>query len=649
MRRLPTVLTQFAARVRWRSSRLASGLMGLAALAMLLAGVNIIADRGLAGVKLDATAQGLYSLSDGTRRVVGKLREPVTLRLYYSRGLGAEVPVYGAFADRVREMLKQYAALSDGRIRVELLDPEPFSLIEDKAVAAGLTGLPLDRSGEKIYFGLVGTNLLDDQRIIPFFRPERERFLEFDLTRLVHELSDPRKPMVGVMSALPLDGEAGLSGARGAAPWVLMEELRTAFDVQRVATDALVIPADVQVLLLAHPQNLSDATLYAIDQFVMRGGRLMAMVDPLSEAQAALPDPETGGPRLETGSALPRLFDAWGVRFDPQAVVGSLDGAWRVRAGTGERAQGVDYVPWFNIRAGIAHDDPATADLAQVTVASAGALGPKPGSEAGFTPLLTTTGNAGLLKLDDVRITPDPARLLAGFQPDNAPKVVAARLRAPLRSAFAGPPEPPKGQSRPADFPAYRAQTIGPANLVLVADSDVLADRFWVRMQDVFGTPQPTPFSDNGAFVANMVGTLAGGDDLIGLRGRGASLRPFDVVEDMEREAAARFRRSEQALQAHLDETENKLASLRSGKPGDAIGPVPTREQRAAIEDLRRDITETRGKLRAVQRDLRREVSALEMRLRLLNIVLVPALLAVAAIALSVVRRRRRNAARAMA
>jgi ABC-type uncharacterized transport system involved in gliding motility auxiliary subunit len=426
-----------------------------------------------------------------------------------------------------------------------------------------------------------------------------------------------------------------------------MLQLRESSTVKTVPLTAQVIDPDVQVLLVAQAQNLSDATLYAIDQFVMRGGRLMVMVDPYSEAQAAIPT-QTGMPPDNTASNLGRLFDAWGITFDPASVVGYLKGAGRVRASAGEHMQAVEYVAWFNIRDGLNKDDPATADLSQVTVASAGAIGRKEGAAIEFTPLLSSSDQSGTIPVEQVKTLPDPGKILADFKPAGGKRVIAARIRGVLKSAFDGPPPVPEGQKRPDNFPAHIAQTATPANLVVAGDADILADRFWVRVQDFFGQQEATPFSDNGAFVVNLIGTLAGGDALIGLRSRGTSQRPFDVVDTMQQAAEAQFRQTEKALQTHLDEVEKQLTELRTGHGGSGgtAQAVITPEQRQAIDDLRRDVTDTRTKLRTVQLELRRDISRLENTLRLADIVLVPAVLTILAVVLGIARSRRRARAR---
>jgi ABC-type uncharacterized transport system involved in gliding motility auxiliary subunit len=631
-------------------------IIGVIAVAAIVIGINMFADARLANQRVDLTRSHIYTLSPGTRQILAGLKEPLTLRLFYSRRLGSTVPIYGTYADHVREILGEYAAVSGRKIRLEFYDPEPFSDTEDRALAYGLQGVPVDQGGVKVYFGLAGNNLEDDERTIGFFQPERERFLEYDLTKLVYELSNPKRPVIGVMSSLPVDGDPRMmmmamrgQAAAGGQPYASTMLLRQTNQVKPVATDAQVIDPDIQVLLVAEAQNLSDATLYAIDQFVMRGGRLMAMVDPWSETMASTPTPN-GAPPTDTSSNLKKLFDAWGVVFDPTKVVGDLTGAWRVRASPDERVQAVNYVAWFNVRDGINHEDPATADLQQVTVASAGALSKAADATIEFTPLLTSSARSGDVPVDKIKM-PDPAKILAEFKPEGGPRVVAARIRGVLKSAFTGPPALAPEQKRPDNFPEHKATTDGAANLVVVGDSDILADRFWVRVSDFFGQQTAMPFADNGPFVANLIGTLAGGDALIGLRSRGDTNHPFILVNQMQSEAEAKFRQTEQALQKHLDDTEKQLRALRQG-PGDAkeqanAQAVITPEQRAAIDAARKDIVDTRQQLRAVQFDLNRDISRLETALRMFNIVLVPAVLAIVAIAMGLIRRRRRARARA--
>ncbi|MCS6890469.1 MAG: Gldg family protein [Rhodovarius sp.] len=631
------------------------GLQAAAAIlvaALVAIGANMLADRFLAGARLDLTREGLYTLSPGTRSILAGLQDPITLRFFYSRRLGAELPAYGAYADRVRDLLREYVAASRGKLRLEIFDPEPYSDTEDRAIALGLQAVPLDQSGEQVFFGLAASNLTDDERVIPFFQPERERFLEMDLTRVIYELSNPRRPVVGVLSPLPLNGDPRAMLMRQpqlAQPQVVMTQLRQFVAVRDIALDAQVIEPDVQLLIVAHPQGLSEATLYAIDQFVMRGGRLMVLTDPHSEMQASRPGP-MGRPPADTSSQLDRLLNAWGIEAPTDRVVGDLRGAWRVRAGPQDRVQAVDYVAWFALSGdSLNRNDPAVAMLDQVSVAAAGEVRLRPGAQLEVTPLLTSSAQSMLIEAAAVRQNPNPTRLLAEFRADGQRRMIAARFRGPLATAFPdGPPPPPEGAERPADFPAHRSATEGPATLVVINDSDVLEDRFWVRIQDFFGQTVTTPFAGNGSMILNLVELLTGSDALISLRSRGESLRPFEVVEAIRRQADAEFRQTERQLRERLEQTERRLRELRQGSGGQGQNQaLITPEQRAEIDRAREEIAATRRQLRAVQLELRRDIEALEARLRLLNIAAVPTLVALLAIGLAIWRARQRRAARA--
>ena len=642
------------ARIAPRRSLLSAAAIAVALLLVL--GINMLADRFLASARVDLTQERLFTLSPGTRSVLAGLQDPVTLRLFYSRRLGAEIPAFGGYAERVRDMLREYVAASGGKLRLEIRDPEPFSDTEDRAIALGLQAIPLDQSGEQVFFGLAASNQADDERNIPFFQPERERFLEMDLTRIIYELSNPRRPVLGVLSPLPLNGDPRAMLMRQpqlAQPQVVMNQLRQVFTLRDIAMDALVIESDVQLLLVAHPQGLSDATLYAIDQFVMRGGRLIAMVDPHSEMQAARPGPG-GRPPADTASNLDRLLNAWGIETPREHIVADLRGAWRVRAGPNDRVQAVDYVAWFALQNdSLNHNEVTVAALDQISVASAGEIRMRPGTRLEFTPFLTSSAQSMLLEVARVRSDPQPARILGDFRADGQRRAIAARFRGALSTAFPeGPPAPPEGAERPENFPAHRAATEAPASFVIIADTDMLEDRFWVRVQDFFGQQVAQPFAGNGSLIVNIADNLAGSDAMISLRSRGESQRPFERVDAIRRTADAQYRQTERGLQERLQGTERRLRELRQGTP---VQPgernqnqvMITPEQRAEIDRAREEIAATRRQLRAVQLELRRDIESLETTLRILNIVVVPLLVTLLAIGLAVLRVRRRRAARA--
>src|SRR5215831_19418467 len=372
------------------ASRRAVAAAALVCIALMLVAVNIIAAR-FSTWRLDLTAGHLYTLSRGTLRTLAKIEEPITLRFYYSTRLADEVPSYGVYAQRVRELLDQYVAAARGKIRLEVYNPLPFSDAEDRAVAFGLQGVPLDVAGEQVYFGLAATNSTDDQQVIAFFQPERERFLEYDLTKLVHSLALPKKTVVGLISTLPLEGDVmAMMRGRPSEPMAIMEQMQQLDTVKPLAANIDAIPPDVDVLMLVHPQNLPDKTLFAIDQFVLRGGKALIFVDPHSELQASHPS-QLSPPGAPTASNLERLFKSWGFEVPPSTVAGDRRDAQRVGVpGAGRATRPLDYVAWLNLKTdNINRNDMITADLSHIMMASSGIIVPLEGAKTAIEPLIT--------------------------------------------------------------------------------------------------------------------------------------------------------------------------------------------------------------------------------------------------------------------
>ncbi|MBV9860193.1 MAG: GldG family protein [Alphaproteobacteria bacterium] len=655
------------------ASRRGLSIAALVCIVIMLVSANIVAARYLTA-RLDLTAEGLYTLSRGTRQTLAKIDEPITLRFYYSSRLGDEVPAYGVYAQRVRELLDQYVAAAHGKIRLEVYNPQPFSDVEDRAVSFGLQGVPLNEQGEPVYFGLAGTNSTDDTEIMAFFAPERERFLEYDLTKLVHTLAFPKKPVVGLMTALPLQGDMmAMMQGRPSEPMAIIEQLQQLYDIQPVSPGADAIPAGIDVLMLVHPQNLSEKTQFAVDQFVLKGGKALVFVDPYSEFQAARPSQlnPPGGPNA---SDLPRLFKAWGVQMLPKVVAGDRRDARKVGVPVpGGGAQPMDYIAWLNLRApNLNRNDMITADIGQITMASAGILEPVPGAKTGLEPLISTSPESTRVPVEKLAGLPDVAGLLAHFKPDDKRYVLAAHITGTVESAFPdGPPKPPEpapaadkppgdkpAGDKPGDpaaaspapaaapAPAALKQSAQPVNVVVVADTDMLDDRFWAQTQDFFGQRVLVPVANNGDFVANAIDVLAGGEDLIGLRTRGSSARPFTVVERIQRSADERYSAERRELQDKLKQTQTKLQDLTAKEPGNGTASLSP-EQTKAIDQFRADLLTTRQQLRDVQAALRSDIQGLKAMLEFLDIALVPMLVAAAAIVAGAMRlkRRRRRAA----
>jgi ABC-type uncharacterized transport system involved in gliding motility auxiliary subunit len=640
------------------ASRRAVAGVALVCIAMMLISVNIIAARFFAW-RLDLTSERLYTLSRGTQQTLARIEEPITLRFYYSTRLADEVPSYGVYAQRVRELLDQYVAAAHGKIRLEVYNPLPFSDVEDRAVAFGLQGVPLDVAGEQVYFGLAATNSTDDQQVIAFFQPDRERFLEYDLTKLVHSLAFPKKTVVGLISTLPLEGDMmAMMRGRPSEPMAIMEQLQQLDTVKPLAANIDAIPPDVDVLMLVHPQNLSDKTLFAIDQFVLKGGKALVFVDPLSELQASHPS-QLNPPGSPTASNLERLFKSWGFEVPAKTVAGDRRDAQRVGVpGSRGGTRPLDYIAWLNLKTdNLNRTDMITADLSHVMMASSGIIEPIEGAKTTIEPLITTSSDSMKIPAEKLTGLPDVAGLLAEFKPEDKRYLLAAHVTGPIESAFPdGPPKPPEpakpeakeGETAPPEPEAkppateWLKQSAQPINVVVVADTDMLDDRFWLQKQEFFGQRLLVPTANNGDFVANAIEVLAGGDDLVGLRSRGTSARPFEVVERIQREAQASYSAEERALQAKLKDTQAKLASL-TGKDQANAPTNLSAEQTKAIEEFRADMVQTRRQLRDVQAALRSDIGRLKTGLEFFDIALIPIIVAAAAIVLGALRLRRRS------
>jgi ABC-type uncharacterized transport system involved in gliding motility auxiliary subunit len=633
-------------------SRAGRAVIALAAIALLLIAGNVVAQRYLA-MRSDLTAEHLYTLARGTRQTLAKIEEPITLRLYYSNRLGDASPGYGTYAQRVRELLDQYVAAARGKLRLEVYDPQPFTDAEDRAVGYGLQPVPLNDQGEAVYFGLAGTNSTDDQQVIPFFNPNRERFIEYDLTRLIHTLAQPKRIKIGILSMFPLQSDP--MPGQPPQPLAIISQLRQVDDVESLSPDIDAIPAAIDVLMLVQPQKLSDATLFAIDQFVLKGGKAIVFADPHSEIQAGLAahaKPDEGPP----ATAFDDLFKAWGVKLLPDVVAGDRFDARRVAVPVeGKPPQTMNYVGWLDLpAANLNRDDVITADLSMIAMATAGILEPVEGAPTKFVPLIQTSTDSEKIPVDKVKGLPDVATLLAQFRTEQRKFTLAARITGDVATAFpdgkpAPPPAPPdhggpppqaKPAAPPADFLKRSAQ---PINVVVVADSDMLDDRFWAQTRDFFGQRVVEPIANNADFLANAVEVLAGGQDLVDLRSRGTVARPFEVVERIQRQADDHYATEQRTLQDRLKQAQAKLHDLTAGPAGSSPNAV-TAEQNKEIDKFRADMLATRQQLRGVQAAARQDILHLNVLLEFFDIALMPVVVVVAAIVIAALRRRRRVA-----
>jgi len=577
----------------------------------------------------------------------------VTLRLYLSRQLATRLPLIGPYAGRVEELLHEYVRLAKGKLRLEVIDPEPFSEAEDRAVSYGLQGVPLADGESVFYFGLAASGPTDERAVIPFLSTDREAFLEYDITKLIHQVAWPKKPVVGLLDTLDLEAPKGMMALqRGATGPVALEQVHQSFDVHTLDKTVDRIPDDVDVLLLIQPMGLSERTRYAIDQFVLRGGRVLAFLDPMPE--------ESGGAPVARDAGLEQLLAAWGVALDTGKVVGDLQLARRVQYQQGGHVYAAQYPAWIAVpQEDIDDTDLVTANLGSLNLASAGALTAKAGAGTQFMPLVHTTANAALMDAARLGLGADLQALLRDFHPTGQVYTLAVRITGPVKSAF--PDGAPKaaekgevGKTDPAGetgkdtaLPAHLSASKQPANLILVADTDLLQDRFWVQVQNLLGIKLATPSAANGSLLVNALDNLSGDNDLISVRNRGQFSRPFTRISELRQAAELQYLAKERELMARLDQAEQRLTELERGKQGGQAGSgeglILSAAQQQELDNFRQEKLRIRKELREVRHQLGKDIEGLETWIKLLHLGLIPLLVAAAGIWLGLRRARRRH------
>lgn len=595
----------------------------------------------LRGAQFDLTENKLFTLSAGTKAVVAKMEEPVHLRFYFSQQQAQDIPSIRSYADRVEELLEEFKQAAGGSIRLSVIDPAPFSEEEDEASAFGLNGVQLNSSGDKLYFGLAGTNGIGDQLAIPFFQPDKEAFLEYDISKLLYELANPKKTVIGLMSGLPVSGAPAAGPMSPPQPaWVLFDQLESFFEVRQLREDLTQVPEDIDLLLVVHPKDWSEPTQYAIEQHILKGGHAAIFVDPWAERQPA--DELTGQGDLRV-SSLNTMFKAWGIEVLDSRVLADAEFALPVRV-SADRPP-VSHLG-INAFSGDAFnpDDITTQSLQTVNMASAsyiwdadddlaeGEVRTETGAK--LEPLIQSSALAQPISSTRFTFLPDPSALLDGFMPTGERYTVAARLSGKVPSAW------PEGGPEGADVDDPVMTSADNINVILVADTDVLSDRLWVQVQNFMGQQVASPWANNGDFVINILDSLAGSSDLISIRSRAGFSRPFTRVADIRQAAEQQFRHKEQELEAQLRETEAQLTELQQASGDGQMSLSLTPEQEQLLIEFQDKQIQIRKELREVRHQLDKDIDALGTRIKLLNVALIPLLVALFALYRGLRRRR---------
>ena len=637
----------------------------------LLVSVGLIS--ALPSIRIDLTEDDLFSLADGTRNIVSGLEEPIELLFFYSESATEDQPQIRSYGTRVQELLREIVIASGGNLVLSIVDPEPFSEEEDLATQYGVQPVPVTQGGQGIYFGLVAVELDNEKdpalrvsETMPLIRPDQEQFLEYEFMQLVTRVANPDLKVVGLLTTLDIDGGFDPMTGQATQQWMITDYIRQLYDLRRMETDTEIIEEDVDILMIVHPEGLSEQALYAIDQHVMRGGETFVFLDPTADSMVSRSE---RGSMIPAGmrSDLPGLLEAWGVDYASDKVLTDNTLALRVQMGQGSRP--VAHIGMIGAnRTALAGDDIITRRLENLNLSSVGALAPRDGATTRFEPLIQSSSDAMLMNASLLEDVLDPSVLFDEFVSANERYTIAARVSGVISSAFpegrpvsgnaaadtseeeieadddidSGEARIEKASSDSDTMEAHLSQTSAETNILLFADSDVLTDRLWVQVAQFMGQRIPQPYANNGDFVINALDNLSGGADLVSIRSRGRYSRPFERVVKLQREADDRLRTEEAALLERLAETEEQLAALNTDEGGQLLGQL-TPEIQTEIDRFNAELLDTRHSLRDVQFQLTADIEALGSNLKWFNTAAIPMLLTVIALFMSLTRARRRR------
>ena len=609
--------------------------VGVVAMVLILIAVNVIAGR--ARQRIDLTAEKAYALSPGTKAILAKLDTPVQIRFYCTRNANAMPVSLTTHAQRVEDLLGEYRQASKGRIEIQRLDPEPDSDAEDSARLDGVDGQQL-RTGEKIYLGL-SVSMLDQKEAIPFLAPDRERLLEYDISRAIARVMTAEKPVIGVMSSLPVMGEMNpmmmQRGQQGRQPWAFISELKRDFNVKQVEVTTDKIPNDIKVLLVIHPKAISETTQYALDQFVLRGGKLVAFVDPLCALDRSAS--QMGMMPSGSSSTLDKLFKAWGLTFDTTKVVADMEHVAQLREGPNPAVLALN-------ETAINKDDVVTADADNLVMAFSGAFSGTPTDGLTKTVLIKSSKNAELVEAMMALFTGE--QIAGNFHPSGMEYQLAIRLAGKFKTAFAdGKPKPVQAnpaEQKPEQSPAEAGlkASAQPNTVVLIGDADMIQDQLAVREIQTIGQRLIMPLNSNLSFAQSVVEQLAGDSNLIAVRSRASRERPFTVVQKLQAGAKANYRSKIKELENNLADTQRKVNELQKTKEGGQRF-ILSPEQQQELVNFRKKEADVKVQLRQMRKQLRSEIDSLENRIKWLDIAGMPAAVIFAGFALAVMKRKR--------
>jgi ABC-type uncharacterized transport system involved in gliding motility auxiliary subunit len=643
-------------------------LAGLGVIALIVLAANLLAATLFGRIKIDLTEEKLFTLSDGTKEILRGLDDEIDAKFYYSKTAINKVPFLSPYAARVLEMLREYESVSKGKFRLEILEPLPDTEIEESAERFGLQGVSI-QSADPIFLGLALRDSGDNRRVIPFFLPEREPTLEYEISNLIYSMSATEKKRIGVISSMPVTGGAPpmmnpMAPPPPQRPWALIRELKNNHIVEDIPADADEIPANIDMLLIIHPKDLAEPLQYAIDQYVLKGGRVTAFIDPMLDFERQNVNPQDMQTMMQTSfsSNMPELLKAWGVAMDAgdsssaammggtgasYRVVADLDLAMRVQnPQTGQEQRMPVYLSLR--RENLNSDEIVTNALGNVLMIMPGSISKVLNDpNITVTPLIETSDKAVTIDDTMLRFMSDPDQIIKQMGKDGARRMPACKISGRFKTAFPeGKPSSIEtvedGDAPTSGTPGQLMESRETGTIILVADVDMITDRASVQIQNFLGREIITPFNDNLSFLANVAEHLTGSSALIGLRTRGLSQRPFTRVEAIQRAAQDKWLAEEEELQRKIEEANQRLRQLQEGSGETAaLSTAFARE----VDKLREDRLQMQRQLREVRRQLREDVERLSSRLMILNMTAIPIIVIGLGVGIYVVRRARRRRA----
>jgi ABC-type uncharacterized transport system involved in gliding motility auxiliary subunit len=609
-------------------------LLGLVILGLVL----LVAGQSLfKHLRIDLTEDKVFTLSEGSRNIVSDLEQPVELLFFYSEEAMRDVPTLRNYAQRIENVLEEFALASGDKLQLQKIDPEPFSEQEDRATELGMQAVPVRVGGPQLYMGVAAVGADGREEVLAFLHPNRQQFLEYDIAKAIYLASRAAPPKLGLIAGLPVNGGVDMMSRSMNRPWAAVQQLNQLYDIVDLGPNPQQIGEDIDLLLVIHPAQTSDMTLYAIDQFVLSGRNAIVFVDPHAETADAEPGRMAMPGSAPTASDMPRLFKAWGIELVPGKVLGDAAHAMLVNIAD-DQAPARNLVLLGLSGENIQKDEMVTQQLDTLNVSSVGVWRQLEGATTQWRELVYSSRAAGLIDKDRVVGMLDPNTLFTDFAPDGVTHALVGQLSGEVKTAFPdGKPvvvADESAQQADATAAAEDDQSAAPGlqqgkiNVLLLADTDMLTDRLWVQAQTFLGQQVLSPFADNGSLLINAADYLVGSADLISIRGRGTFDRPFTKVHEIQRQAEEGYRDTANQLAAQLKATEQKLTELQQMKTGDAK-QVLSPEQEQAIDEFLAQKLEIRKSLRDVQHQLTSDIETLGTQLKLINIGLIPLLLTI--------------------